>query len=211
MIADLYARKASTYDWVMKQARYSSTIRAILRMLSARMRPDARILDLGCGTGLGIAALVHRFPACNIVGVDCSREMLEICREKFPEARLLVGDFNKGGKFRDLRTGGRAGLRRGAFDLVISTGAVSEYGTLERVIPMIHRLTRKKGLFINVGIKRNLLNRMFGRVWGFRPKGKHALILACRTCGFRDVQSVNLPWRLFPTNLLKFVVTARKR
>jgi len=210
MIADLYAGKAATYDWVMNQARYSSAIRTILRTLSARMRPDARILDLGCGTGLGIAALIHRFSACNIVGVDCSPEMLQICRRKFPDVRLLVGDFNNGAKFIDLRTDRRASLRRGSFDLVVSTGAVSEYGMLETVIPMIYRLTRKKGLFINVGIKHNLLNRMFGRIWGFHPKGKTAFIQACRACGFTDVQSVNLPWRLFPTNILKFVVTARK-
>ena len=210
MVVDLYAKAAGTYDWLMEKARYSSSIKQILATLLGGYSPAARILDLGCGTGLGIAALQHRFIQCNITGVDCSPEMLNICRDKYPEVTLLLGDFNRDRVFRGFQSKHRIRLRRGAYDLVISTGAVSEYGDLETVIPMVYKVTRKDGLFVNVGIKRNLLNRMFGRVWGFRPKGKHQFIRTCKECGFREVHSIILPWKLFPTNLLKFVVIARK-
>jgi len=48
------------------------------------------VLDVGCGAGrllgplLSIGAEVH--------GVDISDDMIQHCRERFPAARLAVGD-----------------------------------------------------------------------------------------------------------------------
>lgn len=56
------------------------------------LRPGARILDLGCGTGEPAAAyLVRR--GFRVVGVDESAAMLDIARRVVPEAELILSDM----------------------------------------------------------------------------------------------------------------------
>jgi demethylmenaquinone methyltransferase/2-methoxy-6-polyprenyl-1,4-benzoquinol methylase len=59
--------------------------RAALRFDATLKRPDARVLDLCCGTGDMTAALLARRPAANaepVLAVDFSHEMIERGREK---------------------------------------------------------------------------------------------------------------------------------
>ena len=57
--------------------------------------PVARLLDLGCGTGLQLERLFKRFPGMEVTGIDMSYEMLKIMREKYPDKklRLLCGSY----------------------------------------------------------------------------------------------------------------------
>jgi ubiquinone/menaquinone biosynthesis C-methylase UbiE len=53
-------------------------------------RPDARVLELGCGTG---RVLVELAPHCgSIVGVDASQAMLAICRRRLKRAGVAAGE-----------------------------------------------------------------------------------------------------------------------
>jgi len=210
MILDLYGRNASLYDWLMNRARYAPTVKAIISTLLEDVVPNARILDLGCGTGLAMEALVRRFPKSNITGLDCSRQMLAICQRKYPGTNLLLGNFNNSRQFCSFNGGKEVCLPNASFDVVISAGAVSEYGSLDTAVPLIHSLIKSDGMFINIGIRRNLLNRLSGVIWGFRPKGPKEFMAACRQSGFAETARVPIPWRLFPTNILKYVVRATK-
>jgi len=210
MVLDLYGKNAGLYDWLMNRARYGPTLKAIISSLLANVLPNARILDLGCGTGLAMEALVQRFPRGNITGLDCSREMLNICQRKYPGTNLLLGDFNDDRQFCTYNDGNHAGLIDESFDVIISAGAVSEYGSLERAMPLIYSLMKDDGIFINLGIRKNLLNRLSGLIWGFKPRSAKEFIAACQGSGFQEVEYVRIPWRMFPTNILKYVVKARK-
>jgi ubiquinone/menaquinone biosynthesis C-methylase UbiE len=56
---------------------------------------DARIMDLGCGTGNLIALLLDRFPRARVVGVDPSPGMRERCEQRFgslPNVEIREGD-----------------------------------------------------------------------------------------------------------------------
>ncbi len=54
----------------------------------------ASVLDIGFGTGTLAAKLYER--GCQIYGQDFSPRILELAREKMPEARLYPGDFSLG-------------------------------------------------------------------------------------------------------------------
>jgi SAM-dependent methyltransferase len=58
--------------------------------LTARLPPDARVLDLGCGNGAKIARLARRF---ELVAVDLSKEQLRLARANLDGATLVHGDF----------------------------------------------------------------------------------------------------------------------
>lgn len=66
------------------------------RMLAAFMSrlPDvARVLDLGCGAGLGSTRnLAERF---QVVGVDISHVQIELARRNVPTAEFIEGDFTE--------------------------------------------------------------------------------------------------------------------
>ena len=51
-------------------------------MSQAPQKQDIRILDAGCGTGVGTEYLVHLNPAASVVGVDLSASALAVARER---------------------------------------------------------------------------------------------------------------------------------
>jgi len=54
-----------------------------------RLAPQ-RVLDLGCGTGIGSLALAERFPAAQVVGLDWAPGMLDQLRRRKAEPRLAA-------------------------------------------------------------------------------------------------------------------------
>jgi len=103
MIRDLFDRLAKTYDQDVIAgdndnqfpfAGYQKTLDFIAHELAFRMLPGRmKVLDLGIGTGLLETKL---FPeAIELTGIDCSANMLEICRLRHPRATLLSGDFTQ--------------------------------------------------------------------------------------------------------------------
>ena len=61
---------------------------------AVRSSGSRRVLDVGCGT----AVLSGRLYAegCTVTGMDFSRRMLDIAKEKMPGVRLLQWDFSRG-------------------------------------------------------------------------------------------------------------------
>ncbi len=63
-----------------------------------------RLLDLGCGPGIGTVELAKRFPSASIIAIDASSEMLEVASRRVEQqgvgdrVELVLGDFD-----RDLR------------------------------------------------------------------------------------------------------------
>lgn len=76
-----FDRVAGAYDLLTGM---NPGYRRHLRMSAGRMglAPDARILDLCCGTGLSTAAVQAVYPSATITGLDASAGMLATARKK---------------------------------------------------------------------------------------------------------------------------------
>ena len=48
------------------------------------------LLDLGCGTGLELNAILKRFPGLHVTGIDLCEPMLAVLRQKHPSALLTL-------------------------------------------------------------------------------------------------------------------------
>ncbi|GGL00277.1 methyltransferase [Sphaerisporangium melleum] len=86
--ADAFDRIGARYDeaFPYKGGQIAST-EWILR----KLRPGARVLDVGCGTGLPTARqLVDA--GCEVTGIDISPVMLDLARRNVPEADLRRAD-----------------------------------------------------------------------------------------------------------------------
>ena len=60
------------------------------RMAALLPEGMARLLDLGCGTGLELEPIFARFPKLKVTGVDLTAAMLDRLRAKFPDRDLTL-------------------------------------------------------------------------------------------------------------------------
>jgi ubiquinone/menaquinone biosynthesis C-methylase UbiE len=209
MVRDVYERRAGRYDALMTVYRYAPAVRDLVGEAATDVPAGGKVLDVGCGTGFAMEAVAARRPDVALTGLDLTQGMLHVCRGKLPAAKLLVGDFNRPGGYRAFPNGGPATLESD-YDLVISTGALSEYGDLQHALPLLHRHLKPGGVLLTIGISRNPVNHISGRLWDFEPRGSREFMGACEDAGFEDVARERISWKWFPTNVLKYAVTARR-
>ena len=101
---------------------------------------NAKILDLGCGTGLELEFYFPLNPAAKITGIDLSKGMLNAMREKFPykNISLICGSYF------DVPFG------ENAFDAAVSVESLHHF-TAEEKRPRyekLYRALKKGGYFI---------------------------------------------------------------
>lgn len=82
----------------------------VLLPLIERLTPGARVLDLGCGTGVPIARTLAR--TCAVTGVDLSTAQVALARRQVPEATFVASDM------------ATCEFRAGSFDAVVSFYAI---------------------------------------------------------------------------------------
>lgn len=133
-----FARAARVYeDHDALQREVGSRLREQLALLDATPQ---RILDLGAGTGLGSAALSHRYPQARVVALDIALPMLRAARR---HAGLL------GRRFR--RVAGDAlqlPFADGAFDLLHSNLCIQWIADPLPLFAELLRVLRPGGLLL---------------------------------------------------------------
>jgi ubiquinone/menaquinone biosynthesis C-methylase UbiE len=94
-----------------------------------------RVLDAGCGGGFYSLLLSER--GAKVLGIDGSKEMIEIAKRKASsrmlDAEFLIGDIS------DLR------IKDSTFDLVLSTLVLMDVEELDQAISEVVRVTRDGG------------------------------------------------------------------
>ena len=73
-------------------AGYREVLGTVYRIVMEK--PQATVLDIGCGTGVLTAKLYEH--GCTVYGQDFSSRMMELAAEKMPEAHLFQEDFSQG-------------------------------------------------------------------------------------------------------------------
>lgn len=99
---------------------------------TAKCMPDdkcAKILDLGCGTGLELEYYFKLNPLASITGIDLAPEMLERLKSKFPDKdiTLILGSYF------DVSFGGEL------YDAAVSVESLHHF-TKEEKIPLYKKL-----------------------------------------------------------------------
>ena len=85
----LYETHARAFD---RDRGRSLMERAYLEEIVATLKPNARVMDLGCGAGDPIARFfIER--GFDLTGVDAAPAMIAISKERFPDAKWVVADM----------------------------------------------------------------------------------------------------------------------
>jgi 16S rRNA (guanine1207-N2)-methyltransferase len=80
-----------SYPGLFARGRLDPGTRLLLDALP-ELRPGARVLDYGCGSGLVGAVVQHRYPLVRLDLMDIDAVALEAAAENVPGAGLLLGD-----------------------------------------------------------------------------------------------------------------------
>jgi ubiquinone/menaquinone biosynthesis C-methylase UbiE len=106
-------------------------------MLNALHSDDQRLLDIGCGTGVFAARVVHQFPQIQVWGIDLCEGMLRQCAARRQAAR---------GRFRLVQADSeRLPFADDSFDVVTCSNSFHHYPRQDRVLAEMHRVLRLGG------------------------------------------------------------------
>ncbi len=114
------------------------------------------VLDLACGTGTLTNLLFEMHPNLSVVGVDISRESLEIGRKLFRNKNLLVDDkaalaaaqeSGKGGVMLIEGSVDELSLEPESFDLAVMGHAIHLMRDRNKFLQGVNRVLRRGGLF----------------------------------------------------------------
>ncbi len=84
-------RWAGLYDWMLRVVSLGREQRLRDRTVQlARIGPDQRVLDIGCGTGTLLIAAARAEPGGCYEGLDPAIEMVELARSKAAKARVEI-------------------------------------------------------------------------------------------------------------------------
>ncbi len=100
------------------------------------MRPGCRILDAGCGTGVIARILVDN--GFQVTGIDLSQKMVDIAKDRTPEAQFIVGDMTA------------LDFDDASFDGIVSTYALFHVPRTKHMSLFrdFHRILKKGGLIL---------------------------------------------------------------
>ena len=145
---DAYRRAARWYDSIF--GRLTAGLRGLgLKMLPPREGMD--VLDVGCGTGIQLAA--YQQAGCRVSGIDTSQAMLNVAHRRLRErADLRLGDA------------ARMPYPDGAFDLVLAATVLHEMPPEVRgtVLDEMKRVLRPDGRMLVIDFEVGLVRPLRG-------------------------------------------------
>ncbi|HLC59962.1 MAG TPA: class I SAM-dependent methyltransferase [Candidatus Nanoarchaeia archaeon] len=98
---------------------------------------NAKVLDLGCGTGISVAKFLDG-KDCKVTGIDFSDGMLELARKNVPKAKFIKMDITK------------MKFKKNSFDGTVSFYAIIHIPRIyhENIYKKLHRMLKKNGIFL---------------------------------------------------------------
>ena len=104
------------------------------------MENEARVLDLGCGTGLELEEYFRLNPDADVTGIDLSEAMLNALREKLPDRKISLLQ----GSYFDIPFGEKA------YDAAVSVESLHHFPAelKERLYRKLHAALKDGGCFV---------------------------------------------------------------
>lgn len=161
--SQLYSVIARFYDFGLWFFGYKLAVDYFIRLLPFKKTDSFKVIDVGCGTGLYTFALLKRFPHATVQAFDINTDMIErmkiTTRRKNLDNQVVIfnADVTK-----------PLPIQPEQFDLII-TGGVLEYVNVGEAVKNLAPYLKPGGYFLNSPVKDNLLGRMVGKLYGFKP------------------------------------------
>ncbi|EJO5347378.1 methyltransferase domain-containing protein [Clostridium botulinum] len=134
---------------------YDLILQNVYNLVNELEFKNPMILEIGVGTGNLASKFLNN--NCNIIGIDQSREMLLVAKQKYPKLKVRLGEFLK------------IPYENKFFDIIISTYAFHHLNEMEKVIAIqeMIRVLKDDGMIIigdlmfkSIDDEKNILNEL---------------------------------------------------
>jgi ubiquinone/menaquinone biosynthesis C-methylase UbiE len=139
-----FSRWSGSYDRsILQRLLFGPSHRALIRRLQTVVgdRP-ARILDVGCGTGVFAVRTREALPNAKVWGIDLVSEMLTKGTERWRQSIGYVQPAQADSE--------RLPFRAGAFDVVTCSNSFHHYPHQDRAVAEMHRVLKPGGRLLLV-------------------------------------------------------------
>lgn len=135
-MSSIEGKKARKYD---KKVNFRSKSKVFNKFILDNIKKNkpVKVCDLGCGPGNLIEILKNKVE--EIYGVDVSKEMIKICREKFSKDKSVKIKRTSATK---------TGLKSNYFDYAVIRMSLHHIKDKRAVMDEAHRILKPKGRFI---------------------------------------------------------------
>lgn len=140
-----------------------------------------KILDVGCGTG-NYSIKIARYGA-DIVGIDCSEQMLEIARNKTREEGLVIEFL--------LADALNLPFEDNTFDACVSVAAVEFLTDQPRGIEEMFRVVRPMGRIVIGFLNRNSI---WGQLYTSEEFRKNTIFRFANLLSFDEIKQIKPDW-----------------
>ena len=139
LVQRLFQGTGDTYDFMVILGTFGFDRLWKKKILAMIPTHPGRILDLACGTGIVTFAIARTFPDCHVIGVDMTREYLDVARAKAERLKLPNVEF--------LHQRAEEVFFDEPFDCVTAS-YLAKYANLQILTKNIKGLLKENGLFI---------------------------------------------------------------
>ncbi len=122
----------------------------------AGYRPRGEVVDVGCGPGYLVEAVLKRLPDLQVVGIDYSKEMVQTARKRAEASRFtkrstfLQGDVAK------------LPLRDASVGFVVSSLSLHHWSNPQEGFAEIYRVLRPNGQLLLFDLRRDTARMFYG-------------------------------------------------
>jgi len=134
-VREMFARISPRYDLLnhLLSANIDTRWRRhVVKKLQPLLAENARVLDVGCGTGDLSIELFER-TAARVVGIDFCRPMLQLAKQKAPRLKFIEGDAL------------RLPFADATFDGITIGFALRNLASVEQGLAELHRVLKPQG------------------------------------------------------------------
>jgi len=124
----------------------------LLERLGGRVE-GGRVLELGCGRGVGGEIILDRFRAAQLEAIDIDPDMVERARARLgrrPGTRVSVGDAT------------RIDARDESFDAVFDFGAIHQMPDWPTAVAEVSRILKPGALYLMTALSSGLVGHLVG-------------------------------------------------
>ena len=139
LVQAFFSDTGSSYDRVVNLATFGIDRWWKRRIVDTLPPNPQRVLDLACGTGILTLAIAHRFPRCQVVGVELREEYLIFARAKIEKLGLTNVEL--------VRVRAEDYQSSQPFDCIVSS-YLAKYAEIDRLIRHSRQMLKDDGLVL---------------------------------------------------------------
>ena len=180
--------------------------RFILKSEELDLPPKPKILDAGCGFGIASFAFLKRYPDAVIYACDDRPEMLHLIKEEARRSSFNLNNFH----IQKVRLDNLENTYpENYFDCVITNGSL-ERSDYFFTLPMIYKVLKKHGVYLNLAFKDNFWGKMIGFFIKIKPIPEAELKMALKGVEFFDIRKENFGLSSVATELSRVAFLGNK-